>query len=511
MPFRIPADCDPHVIWSIFSPGKSLPAGTGRWSKLHRKVTLYFTFSWQLEPQQLSDILAANSSSNEDLRSKKAEVLKAQKANPRWFVSSDHFLEAVKNGDANALRSMLRLNPRLINTQDAYGSTALIRAVFTGHVACLQMLLASPEVDVNKTNADGNTALIQAVINGHVACLQMLLASPEVDVNIIDADGYTALMWALIKGREDQMKMLLAHPNIDVNITDADGDTALMLTLIKGRDDQMKMLLAHPKIDVNKTNADGYTALMLATINGNEAVVRMLLTHSDIDVNITDADGRTALMIADHHGAVACKRMILEYYWERDMVRDIIAHSANIRDIITRQQICEKLLSTDLFSKMEAAEATPFIGPMAQQFVTWLDESKHDEMGDNCSEHDLFGNTLLIYAAAKNQIDVVKMLLNMQLEEESEIEIPQKKRIDLHHTNMLKESAIHVAAKGGHTEICFLLLREKEPQVGDRYYYCKTACEAAILASANGHADLFTKLIAVDPLIGSKLLQIKPE
>ena len=126
---------------------------------------------------------------------------------------------------------------------------------------------------------------------------------------------------------------------------------------------------------------------------------------------------------------------------------------------------------------METKDAARFLGRIGANFVAFVDGANYEELKKRKNQKDQFGNTLLIYAAAKNRIDVVEMLL--------------REEVGLHFRNMAGESAIEHAAKMGHTEVCLRLLKEcrqRAPYV-----------QAAVLAAANNHVDFFSQLVVAYP------------
>ncbi len=225
-------------------------------------------------------------------------------------------------------------------------------------------------------------------------------------------------------------------------------------------------------IDLDRAGIDGNTALICAAGNEHEDCVRLLL-ESGANFHHKSIDGRAALdFIPTEH-----KSIFWDFFWRENLVDEICSMADDFTAYLTKQQIVEKMFTTDLFSRMTMENAVPFIGDIGAQFVTRVEGNNPDELKEMTHDKDKFGNTLLIYAAAKNRIDVVDLLL--------------AENVDLFSCNEAGDSAIDVAAKMGHAEVCFRLLKEcqqKAPYV-----------QAVVLAAANGHADLLALLLAHYP------------
>ena len=101
-----------------------------------------------------------------------------------------------------------RLPPEDVNTQNKYGSTALILASFGDYIEIVKLLLKKEGINVNIQNNYGNTALILASWKGHTEIVKLLLEKEGIDINIQDDYGRTALMCASINNHIEIVKLL---------------------------------------------------------------------------------------------------------------------------------------------------------------------------------------------------------------------------------------------------------------------------------------------------------------
>ncbi len=119
---------------------------------------------------------------------------------------------AASYGHAHIVKVFLEHDPIAeINSQNAYGNSALHEAARHGFLECVEILLGKG-ADTSLLNNKGSTAL-------HLACygedknefaieLVQILAS-KIDVNAVDNRGVSALIAACSVGREDVITFLL--------------------------------------------------------------------------------------------------------------------------------------------------------------------------------------------------------------------------------------------------------------------------------------------------------------
>jgi thiol-disulfide isomerase/thioredoxin len=117
---------------------------------------------------------------------------------------------AVIRGDVESVKLLLRANPELLNTQEAYrpyGSSPLVVAAFNGRIAVVKTLL-DHGATVDFTNNRGCTPLHRAAGQGHKEIVALLLANGA-DPNIRDRQHHqTPLQLALTAGHHEVARLL---------------------------------------------------------------------------------------------------------------------------------------------------------------------------------------------------------------------------------------------------------------------------------------------------------------
>ena len=159
----------------------------------------------------------------------------------------------------NLPETMLVLFKKEINQQDKKGDTALIVAVRKGDKDVVELLLDGG-ADANLQNEDGNTALMTAAMKGDKNIVQLLLDNGA-DANLQNKDNNAALHWAASKGYKDIVELLL-DKGANVNLYNTN-DTPLLIAAFKGDEDIVKLLLDRGA-DLNLKGKTGFTVLDVA-------------------------------------------------------------------------------------------------------------------------------------------------------------------------------------------------------------------------------------------------------
>ena len=298
-------------------------------------------------------------------------------------------VDAVKEGDQNAVRSLLKTHED-VNLPEADGATALVWASDRDDLEMVELLIGAG-ADVNVANIYGVTPLSLACTNRNAAMVEKLLkagANPKT----AQATGETPLMRCARAGNVDAVRLLLAH-GADVSAKETEreqtalmwaaaqkhpavvqalvehgadvharsarlalytptvpyvynhdkdiyfpkfkgGFTPLMFAAQAGDVDSARILLA-AGADVNEGTPEEGSALVLASVNGQEKVALFLL-EKGADPNATDGYGLTAMHWALQEGIQAIYGSInvaTDRFWVHpnmpELVKALLAHGAN--------------------------------------------------------------------------------------------------------------------------------------------------------------------------------------
>ncbi|XP_029399894.1 ankycorbin isoform X2 [Mus pahari] len=206
-----------------------------------------------------------------------------------WNKNDDRLLQAVENGDAEKVASLLGKKGASATKHDSEGKTAFHLAAAKGHVECLKVMVTHG-VDVTAQDSSGHSALHVAAKNGHPECIRRLLQYKS-PAESIDNSGKTALHYAAAQGCLQAVQLLCEHKS-PINLKDLDGNIPLLVAVQNGHSEACHFLLDHGA-DVNSRDKNGRTALMLACETGSSNTVDALIKKG-ADLNLVDSLGHNA-------------------------------------------------------------------------------------------------------------------------------------------------------------------------------------------------------------------------
>uniref|UniRef100_A0A8C6GAD3 Retinoic acid induced 14 n=1 Tax=Mus spicilegus TaxID=10103 RepID=A0A8C6GAD3_MUSSI len=207
-----------------------------------------------------------------------------------WNKNDDRLLQAVENGDAEKVASLLGKKGASATKHDSEGKTAFHLAAAKGHVECLKVMVTHG-VDVTAQDSSGHSALHVAAKNGHPECIKKLLQYKS-PAESIDNSGKTALHYAAAQGCLQAVQLLCEHKS-PINLKDLDGNIPLLVAVQNGHSEACHFLLDHGA-DVNSRDKNGRTALMLACETGSSNTVDALIKKG-ADLSLVDSLGHNAL------------------------------------------------------------------------------------------------------------------------------------------------------------------------------------------------------------------------
>ncbi len=176
----------------------------------------------------------------------------------------------------------------------------LERAVIAGDRDEVQRLLRAG-VPIDSSNALGDTALLKAVWHGRVDVVNDLLKHTPA-INHRNKDGCTPLFNAAVKGHGTIAATLIDHGAL-IDLADRDGRTPLMAAIWNGHTDIVHLLLAR-KADPNRTTQDGWTPLMFAALKGHTNIGKALLSRGANPI-AANREGLDSQHLASKHGHAA--------------------------------------------------------------------------------------------------------------------------------------------------------------------------------------------------------------
>ncbi len=354
-------------------------------------------------------------------------------------VTREVINNAIRSNDLETLRRMLQSAPIDLDVDDEIHNLPLAEAARCGNFKAVQLLL-NAGADVNAGKTWKSTALVQAVENAQDNVF-MLLLEAGADIDEVDYEGNTLLMCAASSGNVTIVEELLRLTNnADVNRANFGRRTPLMLAAQKGHAAVFSSLV-RAGADIQLKGPEKQTLLEYAAMGGSTAIIDQLL-ESGAEVNSADLFGDTALTKAVHGGHVDAYSRLLTVGAEFGL--DLTGISLQRLAILGGSASIVSLLLDKGF---------PII--------------------------DSQGESMLVLAASKGQIDLVSVILEKK---------PVIDAVD--HSG---DTALMVAAKGAHEDV-FELLIEKNARIDMVTKYGNTLL---ICASRGGSIKIVNKLLSL--------------
>ncbi|KAG7238454.1 hypothetical protein INR49_030866, partial [Caranx melampygus] len=243
----------------------------------------------------------------------------------------DPVLSAIRRGDVEAVNDLAASAPHSLLKENKDGWTPLHDAAFCGQAECLKTLLKVHPGSVDKRTLQEQTALLLAVSCEHLSCVRCLLeagADPDISsknketplykacelqnvdmvrlilsygatVNQRCGQGWTALHEAVSRDNTDICEILI-RAGAAINPPNTYSITPLTVAAQQG---QMRALcyLIRKGANVNMQTCDGVTALHEASKNGHKEIIAVLLAKN-ADANKATSSGLLPLHIAAQYG-----------------------------------------------------------------------------------------------------------------------------------------------------------------------------------------------------------------
>uniref|UniRef100_A0A2K5DKH7 Retinoic acid induced 14 n=1 Tax=Aotus nancymaae TaxID=37293 RepID=A0A2K5DKH7_AOTNA len=328
-----------------------------------------------------------------------------------WNKNDDRLLQAVENGDAEKVASLLGKKGASATKHDSEGKTAFHLAAAKGHVECLRVMVTHG-VDVTAQDTTGHSALHLAAKNSHHECIRKLLQS-KCPAESVDSSGKTALHYAAAQGCLQAVQILCEHKS-PINLKDLDGNIPLLLAVQNAHSEICHFLLDHGA-DVNSRNKSGRTALMLACEMGSSNIVEALIKKG-ADLTLVDSLGHNAL----HYSKLS------EHAGIQSLLLSKISQDAGI-DVSSPRSITSTPLS--------GQESVFFAEPPFKAEISSIRENK-DRLSDSTTGAD----SLLDISSEADQQDLLALLQakvasltlhNKELQDKLQAKSPKEAEADL--------------------------------------------------------------------------------
>jgi ankyrin repeat protein len=183
---------------------------------------------------------------------------------------SKSFLDLVKRGDTQEIADWVKDDPRIAESRDAQGVSALLWAVYSGQTVVRDFLRSGLELDLSEAAAVGDAARLRELLGPDPA------AAKE-RANSRSADGWPLLhLAAAFADRETVVTLLDAGAEVDQISQTPMRNQALHALLALSKDENVARLLIEHGADKTARCDRGKTPAEYARERGHAAVTALL-------------------------------------------------------------------------------------------------------------------------------------------------------------------------------------------------------------------------------------------
>lgn len=339
-----------------------------------------------------------------------------------------------------------------VNKLDAKGMTPLTFAAGFGmNNKDIYEMFFNSGVDAKQKYGNGQTILLSAIAADKDLSLTQYFITKGMSLNDVDKHGSTAFDYAASMGNIDLLKKLQAKgikatgqsvvnaaqgtrrvsngidvfkyliDDVKVNPKSTNNDGASLISIIARKPNQSEIIsyLINKGVDVNATDENGNTALMIAAGGRDLENVKTIVAQTK-NINLQNADGESALTQAFKSGTSEIAEFLI------DQKADV-----NVKDI--KGNNLAYYIVTDYRPGPPPGSPRPGAQtntPKKDEFTAKLDLLQSKGVSLKTPQAD--GNTLLILAASKNDLGLLKKL--------------EAYKIDVNAKNKENMTALHQAA-----------------------------------------------------------------
>lgn len=395
------------------------------------------------------------------------------------------------------------------SSEASFGRTLLHVAATEGNLETVKTLLMNPKTDVNSVDGDGWTSLHMAVKGVHLEVVRTLIADHRINVNA--GGGYigcTPLHLAAMGGNHGVLTMLLLHSKINVNATDKNGSTAFHILTkesCKHRGFEkkymqcIKSLMEKVDLKVNKPDMYGHTALSHALNDRCKATIRTILQHQGKHLNLETSGAdemktvrekilclypefrtilppplledlnspnpQTRLLAAIQHDCVNTFRDALQktpvnidYWYDEPYYCTCLEMACTLEG---RQEFARILIEAGAnVNTVNPVSDVPLLHMVAKrgnldQLNVLLSADRVDRNIKDCCQRTALHCLARLSLSRQEEYQVLLQSLVLLLEGDFSV----CKKIDLDATDEWGNTALHVAARYGNSEMADILLR----------------------------------------------------
>lgn len=299
-------------------------------------------------------------------------------------------------------------------------------------------LLQINEIDLNQRNKEGKTALHFAIEQKDYYAVNALVEKGADICSLHTNTGNTLLHVAAATDNNQIFDFLLDQQKIDINAKNNKNETALFIAFANGYCHEVAMLV-HLNGETSLIHPFTGDSLLHFSVRENlQDVFDKLLSKNNIDIDLKNGNGETALYLAIENGHLHFAEKLVNVGADVNRAKNITGHTAlhaaaaiddnDLFDFVLRQ----KGIDVDIANIYgETALSIAFEHGHFQAVAQLIDLNV-----DICLMHPITGNSLLHFAAAKNNDNLIDKII-------------LQNKIDVRYENKEGNTALDIAVELG--------------------------------------------------------------
>ena len=322
------------------------------------------------------------------------------------------FLKAVKIGDLELVKFLLKNYEISLELADKEGRTALYMALCDENMEITKFLIGKG-ANIHASNKYGTRVFDMLLRTGDIELIEEFI-SKGCELNYKNSKNATTLHWAASSNNIELVKRILSETPFTLMDCDDQGD--MPIDFCKNGEMFKFFLETEPKLEINRYHSDGYYSIHKFIHSGIKDIVEIMLDEG-VDINLKAIEGNSVMhcavssqnleliqMLIDRGGDVNVRNRYnyrplhwAAEYGNLDVIKLLVLNKAKV-NIKTNVMFIIRETKTPLYLAIENGHIE------AAKYLI-QNKAKVDELNDSSNA------TALSQAASLGQTDIVKFLL----------------------------------------------------------------------------------------------------
>lgn len=353
------------------------------------------------------------------------------------IVSKDKMVQLIKKEDSVGVKQLINSGYNLENNI-IMGMTPLMFAALLNSTEVAKLLIELG-ANINAIDNYKQTPLIHTIQNESSKVAELLLSQEGINIESKSDFGWTALIYAIKYNKVSMVKLLL-EANADVNVCVKKGSSTLYLSILFNKSDNtISKLLIDYGADISYRKGDIHSPLMLMAQYDNVELAKRVLWESGYitergiinslrlpglaiqfdsknflefylkSVRINEIEYVVLFLRAIETNALSCITVLINNFDKSELLLSTLITYACIHNQIELLHTWKEFdcnINQPCFAGMTPLMVACYSNEQTKRFI-----SKLITLGVEFNLVDNHGRTALMYAASRNNEDIIQLLI----------------------------------------------------------------------------------------------------